>query len=64
MRQVSRWYDIDVVYDGDMPTENFSAKFQEAAAWLMFSGFWSLTIMKFVLEGKTVKYPIVNNIQP
>ena len=27
MRQISRWYDVDAVFEGKIPTEHFTGKF-------------------------------------
>jgi transmembrane sensor len=55
MRQVSRWYDIDVVYDGDMPTEKFFGEISRSSNLADVFRILELNNMKFVLEGKTVK---------
>jgi ferric-dicitrate binding protein FerR (iron transport regulator) len=55
MRQVSRWYDIDVVYDGDMPTEKFFGEISRSSNLADVFRILELNNMRFVVEGKTVK---------
>lgn len=55
MRQVSRWYDIDVVYEGDMPTEKFFGEISRNSNLADVFRILELNNMKFVVEGKTVK---------
>lgn len=55
MRQVSRWYDIDVVYEGDMPAENFFGEISRGSKLTDVFRILELNNMKFEVEGKTVK---------
>lgn len=55
MRQVSRWYDIDVVYEGDMPREKFFGEISRSSNLADVFRILELNNMKFVVEGKTVK---------
>jgi len=55
MRQVSRWYDIDVVYEGDMPTEKFFGEISRSSKLTDVFKILELNNMKFSVEGKTVK---------
>jgi hypothetical protein len=55
MRQVSRWYDIDVVYEGDMPHEKFFGEISRSSNLADVFRILELNNMKFVVEGKTVK---------
>lgn len=55
MRQVSRWYDIDVVYEGDMPTEKFFGEISRSSNLADVFRILELNNMKFVVEGKIVK---------
>ncbi|WP_121809573.1 FecR family protein [Mucilaginibacter kameinonensis] len=54
MRQVSRWYDIDVVYEGDMPTEKFFGEISRSSNLADVFKILELNNMKFRVEGKTV----------
>ncbi|WP_114936956.1 FecR family protein [Mucilaginibacter endophyticus] len=54
MRQVSRWYDIDVVYEGDMPTEKFFGEISRSSNLADVFKILELNNMKFTVEGKTV----------
>ncbi|SEO95248.1 FecR protein [Mucilaginibacter gossypiicola] len=55
MRQVSRWYDLDVVYEGDMPTEKFFGEISRSSNLADVFRILELNNMKFAVEGKTVK---------
>ncbi|HEX8020150.1 FecR family protein [Mucilaginibacter sp.] len=55
MRQVSRWYDIDVVYEGDMPHEKFFGEISRSSNLVDVFRILELNNMKFAVEGKTVK---------
>lgn len=55
MRQVSRWYNIDVVYIGDMPTEKFFGEISRNSNLTDVFRILELNNMKFEVEGKTVK---------
>lgn len=55
MRQVSRWYDIDVVYEGDMPHEKFFGEISRSSNLADVFRILELNNMKFAVEGKTVK---------
>lgn len=55
MRQISRWYDIDVVYEGDMPSEKFFGEISRSSNLADVFRILELNNMKFAVEGKTVK---------
>lgn len=55
MRQISRWYDIDVIYEGDMPNEKFFGEISRSSNLADVFKILELNNMKFMAEGKTVK---------
>ncbi|MFC0515306.1 FecR family protein [Mucilaginibacter angelicae] len=55
MRQVSRWYDIDVVYEGDIPRDKFFGEISRSSNLADVFRILELNNMKFTVEGKTVK---------
>jgi transmembrane sensor len=55
MRQVSRWYDIDVFYEGDIPNEKFFGEISRSSNLADVFKILELNNMKFAVEGKTVK---------
>ncbi len=55
MRQVSRWYNIDVVYEGDIPDEKFFGEISRSSNLGDVFRILELNNMKFAMEGKTVK---------
>jgi len=55
MRQVSRWYDIDVVYEGDIPDEKFFGEISRSSNLGDVFRILELNNMKFAVEGKTIK---------
>ncbi|MDR6940193.1 FecR family protein [Mucilaginibacter pocheonensis] len=55
MRQVSRWYNIDVVYEGDMPTEKFFGEISRSSNLTDVFRILELNNMRFAVQGKTVK---------
>lgn len=55
MRQVSRWYDIDVVYEGDIPSDKFFGEISRSSNLADVFRILELNNMKFTVEGKTVK---------
>lgn len=55
MRQVSRWYDIDVVYEGKIPDEKFFGEISRGSNLADVFKILELNNMKFDVDGKTVK---------
>ncbi|MDB5146119.1 MAG: hypothetical protein JWQ57_139 [Mucilaginibacter sp.] len=55
MRQVSRWYNIDVVYESDIPNEKFFGEISRSSDLADVFRILELNNMKFTVEGKTVK---------
>lgn len=58
MRQLERWYDIDVVFVGAVPTDRFSGKMPRSVTLSQVLTIMELSDVKFRLEGKTLS--IVN----
>ncbi|MEO3403945.1 FecR domain-containing protein [Mucilaginibacter sp. CAU 1740] len=54
MRQVSRWYDIDVVYNGKIPDEKFYGEISRSSNLADVFKILELNNMKFDVDGKTV----------
>lgn len=54
MRQLSKWYDIDVSYQGKIPTETFSGKVYRNTSLKNVLEILSLTNLKIGLQGKTI----------
>jgi hypothetical protein len=54
MRQVSRWYDIDVVYEGKIPDEKFFGEISRSSNLADVFKILELNNMKFDVDGKTV----------
>lgn len=55
MREVSRWYDIDVVYDGKIPDEKFFGEISRNSNLADVFKILELNNIRFEVEGKTVK---------
>jgi len=54
MRQVSRWYNIDVVYDRDIPHEKYFGEISRSSSLGDVFKILELNNVKFSIEGKTV----------
>ena len=54
MRDISRWYDVDVVYKGDVPERNFEGEIQRNLKLSEVLRILELNKVKFKLEGRTV----------
>jgi hypothetical protein len=54
MRQLSRWYDIQVVYEGSIPTDKFTGKLRRNVKASKIFQFMEETGLHFRIEGKTV----------
>jgi len=57
MRQVERWYDIDVAYDGNIPQRSFSGKVSRNANLSELLQILELNSIHFNIDGRilTVK---------
>lgn len=54
MRRVSRWYDIDVVYEGDLPKEEFVGKISRDEPLSKVLRIFKLSRIRFRMEGNTI----------
>lgn len=54
MRQVSRWYDVDIVYEGKITTEKFGGRFSKQLPLLKLLKLLEENGVQFRLEGKRV----------
>ncbi|WP_345330369.1 FecR family protein [Mucilaginibacter defluvii] len=54
MRQVSRWYDVDVVYDDSLPDDKFYGEISRNSKLSEVFKILELNNFKFTLKGKTV----------
>lgn len=54
MRQVGRWYNIDVVYDGSMPSEKYFGEISRTSSLADVFKILELNNIRFNVEGKTV----------
>ncbi|MCD8742122.1 DUF4974 domain-containing protein [Mucilaginibacter roseus] len=54
MRQVSRWYDVDVVYDDNLPDDKFYGEISRNSKLSEVFKILELNNFKFTLKGKTV----------
>lgn len=54
MRQVSRWYDVDVVYDDNLPGDKFYGEISRNSKLSEVFKILELNNFKFTLKGKTV----------
>jgi transmembrane sensor len=55
MRQVARWYDVDVVYEGNLPDERYFGEISRKSNLSEVFKILELNNIKFDVEGKTVK---------
>lgn len=54
MRQLSRWYDVDVVYDGNMPADEFVGKIGRSENITQVLRLLELEHVHFKIEGKKI----------
>ena len=54
MRQVSRWYDVDVTYEGNMSKEHFTGRLPRNANVSKVLKILSLSGIKYRIEGKSI----------
>jgi hypothetical protein len=54
MRQVGRWYNVDVVYEGSMPPEKYFGEISRTSSLADVFKILELNNVKFSIEGKTV----------
>ncbi|SEP41508.1 FecR family protein [Mucilaginibacter sp. OK283] len=54
MRQVCRWYNVDVVYEGSMPPEKYFGEISRTSSLADVFKILELNNVKFSIEGKTV----------
>lgn len=54
MREISRWYDVEVVYVGEIPARNFEGEIQRNLKLSEVLRILELNKVKFKLEGRTV----------
>ncbi|HET6996268.1 MAG TPA: FecR domain-containing protein [Chitinophagaceae bacterium] len=52
MKEVSRWYDVDVVYEGAIPTGTISGEAQRTLSFSQMQKVLQLTDIKFRIEGR------------
>lgn len=52
IRMVSRWYDVDVVYEGEVPTGTISGKAQRSLSFSQMQEVLQLNDVKFRIDGK------------
>jgi len=54
MRQLSRWYDVDVRYDGKIPTRDFSGEMERSLNASQVLKLLTYSGIHFRIEGKTI----------
>ncbi len=54
IRQIARWYDVEVVYNGTIPTETFSGKMRRDVSLLTILDLMDISKAKIQLEGRTL----------
>jgi transmembrane sensor len=54
MRQVDRWYNVDVVYEGSMPPEKYFGEISRTSSLADVFKILELNNVQFRIEGKTV----------
>ncbi|OQP46032.1 FecR family protein [Niastella populi] len=59
MRQIERWYDVSVVYDGPVPDKKFGGKISRSSPLSDVLKALELSEVKFRVEGKTIT--VINN---
>jgi transmembrane sensor len=55
MRQIERWYDVDVVYEGAVPHRTFSGEVPRAASLSQLLRILEASNINFVIEGRVIK---------
>ena len=54
MRQIERWYDVSVVYEGDLPNYRFGGEIERNLSLLQVLKVLEKTKVHFRLEGREV----------
>lgn len=54
MRQLSRWYDVDIIYEGKVADRRFSGKIYRNISALKLSDILSFSDIRFRIEGKKI----------
>jgi ferric-dicitrate binding protein FerR (iron transport regulator) len=54
LRQISRWYDVDIRYEGDMPVREFEGKIQRNLTLLQVLKILEKNQVHLILEGRTI----------
>lgn len=54
MRKFSRWYDIEVIYDGNMPKDEFVGKIRRSVTLTQALKMFSFSEIKFKIDGQKV----------
>jgi ferric-dicitrate binding protein FerR (iron transport regulator) len=54
LRQISRWYDVDIRYEGDMPVREFEGKIQRNLTLLQVLKILEKNQVHLTLEGRTI----------
>jgi hypothetical protein len=54
MHEISRWYDVDVVYSGKVPVRHFEGKISRDANLSQVLKILELSNVKFRVEGKKI----------
>lgn len=54
IRQIARWYDVDVVYNGDIPSETFSGKMRRNVSLLTILDLMDISSANIQLEDRTL----------
>ena len=54
MRQVARWYDVDVIYDGTIPEKKFTADLSRQTNLSQFLNILELSGIRFSIDAKTL----------
>ena len=52
MREVSRWYDVDVIYEGDVPEVSFSGEIGRSLTLKQVLSILDETRIHYKIEGK------------
>ncbi len=54
LREASKWYNLDVVYEGNIPTDHFTGKVPRSASLGKFIKVLELSDIKFRIEGRKI----------
>ena len=54
MRQVARWYDVEVSYEGEVPVRQLSGKMRRSASAAQFLDMLSFFNIHFRIEGRRI----------